>query len=70
MGKCFLSGDNRTNVQPGLTIYHTLWHRWGEGEEEEEEEEEEDEEADEEAEAGYDTDSSVTIHGASVVTEL
>ena len=25
---CFASGDNRTNVLPGLTLYHTLWHRW------------------------------------------
>jgi len=24
---CFASGDNRTNVLPGLTLYHTLWHR-------------------------------------------
>ena len=25
---CFASGDNRTNVLPGLTLHHTLWHRW------------------------------------------
>jgi len=25
--KCFKSGDRRTNEQPGLTLYHTIWHR-------------------------------------------
>ena len=30
-GHCFFSGDKRTNVLPGLTLYHTLWHRWLQG---------------------------------------
>ena len=26
---CFMSGDKRTNEQPGLALYHILWHRCG-----------------------------------------
>ena len=27
MKHCFMSGDKRTNEQPGLALYHILWHR-------------------------------------------
>ena len=26
--RCFFAGDKRVNVQPGITLYQTLWHRY------------------------------------------